>query len=227
MLIEPALTNIGIVLPEPGYHEALRDLTKRHGTLLVIDETHTICAGPGGYTRAHDLEPDFLTVGKTIGGGIPAAAYGFTETVRDRILAAMPPQTDVGGIGGTLAGNVLSLAAIRATLGERADRGGVRAHDRSGRALRGWRRRSHRRAGSPLERHSARLPGRVLAAARAARTGARRPVRRRRARPLPPPLGAEPRSPHDSLPQHGAHVPGHNRADVDRHTEVFAEAVSR
>ena len=118
VLIEPALTNIGIVLPEPGYHEALRDLTKRHGTLLVIDETHTICAGPGGYTRAYDLDPDFLTIGKTIGGGIPAAAYGFSEAVRDRILAAMPPQTDVGGIGGTLAGNVLSLAAIRATLGD-------------------------------------------------------------------------------------------------------------
>jgi glutamate-1-semialdehyde 2,1-aminomutase len=118
VLIEPALTNIGIVLPEAGYHQALRDLTKRHGTLLVIDETHTICAGPGGYTRAYDLEPDFLTIGKTIGGGIPAAAYGFSEAVRDRILAAMPPQSDVGGVGGTLAGNVLSLAAIRVTLSE-------------------------------------------------------------------------------------------------------------
>jgi hypothetical protein len=87
--------------------QALREATRRHGTLLVIDETHTICAGPGGYTRAHGLEPDFLTIGKTIGGGVPAAAYGFTEEVRDRSLAAMPPQTDVGGIGGTLAGNAL------------------------------------------------------------------------------------------------------------------------
>lgn len=118
VLAEPALTNIGIVLPEPGYHEALRELTCRHGTLLVIDETHTISAGPGGYTRAHGLEPDFLTIGKTIGGGIPVAAYGFTDDVRDRVLAAMPPQSDVGGIGGTLAGNALSLAAVRATLGE-------------------------------------------------------------------------------------------------------------
>jgi glutamate-1-semialdehyde 2,1-aminomutase len=118
VLAEPAMTNIGIVLPEPGYHEALRDLTRRHGTLLVIDETHTISAGPGGYTAAHGLEPDFVTIGKTIGGGIPVAGYGFTEEVRRRILDAMPPQTDVGGIGGTLAGNALSLAAVRATLGE-------------------------------------------------------------------------------------------------------------
>jgi glutamate-1-semialdehyde 2,1-aminomutase len=116
VLAEPALTNIGIVLPDPGYHDALRELTRRYGTLLVIDETHTICAGPGGYTAAYALEPDFLTIGKTIAGGIPAAAYGFTEEVRDRILAALPPKADVGGIGGTLAGNALSLAAIRATL---------------------------------------------------------------------------------------------------------------
>ena len=58
VLAEPALTNVGIVLPEPGYHEALRALTRRHGVLLVIDETHTLCAGPGGYTGAHGLEPD-------------------------------------------------------------------------------------------------------------------------------------------------------------------------
>jgi glutamate-1-semialdehyde 2,1-aminomutase len=119
VLAEPALTNIGIVLPDPGYHEGLRALTRRYGTLLVIDETHTISAGPGGYTRAHGLEPDCLTIGKTIAGGVPAAAYGFSAEVRDRILEALPPeQADTGGIGGTLAGNALSLAAIRATLGE-------------------------------------------------------------------------------------------------------------
>jgi glutamate-1-semialdehyde 2,1-aminomutase len=119
VLAEPALTNIGIVPPQPGYHEALRELTRRHGTLLIIDETHTLCAGPGGYTRAHGLEPDLLTVGKAIAGGIPAAAYGFSEEVAERIEAAMPDETsDVGGVGGTLAGNVLSLAAMRATLGE-------------------------------------------------------------------------------------------------------------
>ncbi len=116
-LFEPALTNVGIVLPEPGYHEGVRELTRRHGTLLINDETHTICAGPGGYTGAHGLHPDFVTIGKTIGGGIPAAAYGFTEDVAERIRRSIDREdSDVGGIGGTLAGNALSLAAIRATL---------------------------------------------------------------------------------------------------------------
>jgi len=118
VLVEPALTNVGIVLPEPGYHEALRDLTRRTGTVLVIDETHTICAGPGGMTARDGLEPDMLVVGKTIGGGIPAGTYGMTHAIGDRIRAALPPRADVGGIGGTLAGYALSLAAIRATLGE-------------------------------------------------------------------------------------------------------------
>ena len=116
-LFEPALTNVGIVLPEPGYHEGVRELTRRHGTLLVNDETHTICAGPGGYTGVHGLSPDFVTIGKTIGGGIPAAAYGFSEAVAERIGQTVDREdSDVGGIGGTLAGNALSLAAIRATL---------------------------------------------------------------------------------------------------------------
>ena len=118
-LFEPALTNVGIVLPEPGYHEGVRELTRRHGTLLINDETHTICAGPGGYTGDHGLHPDFVTIGKTIGGGIPAAAYGFTEDVAERIHRSIEREdSDVGGIGGTLAGNALSLAAIRATLTE-------------------------------------------------------------------------------------------------------------
>ena len=119
VLFEPALTNVGIVLPDPGYHEAVRELTRIHGTLLINDETHTICAGPGGYTGVHGLTPDFLTIGKTIGGGIPAGAYGFTEELAERIRAAIPwDDCDAGGIGGTLAGNALSLAAIRATLTE-------------------------------------------------------------------------------------------------------------
>ena len=118
-LMEPALTNVGIVLPDPGYHEAVRELTRRYGTLLINDETHTICAGPGGYTGAHGLAPDLLTIGKTIGGGIPVGAYGFTEEVADRIDASIPLEdSDVGGIGGTLAGNALTLAAVRATLTE-------------------------------------------------------------------------------------------------------------
>jgi len=119
VLAEPALTNIGIVLPDDGFHDALRELTRAHGTLLVIDETHTLCAGPGGYTAAHGLEPDALTVGKAIGSGIPSAAYGFTEELAARIDDTIATDdADVGGIGGTLAANVLSLAAMRATLGE-------------------------------------------------------------------------------------------------------------
>jgi glutamate-1-semialdehyde 2,1-aminomutase len=119
VLAEPALTNIGIVLPLPGYHDALREATRRSGTLLIIDETHTICSGPGGYTRAQGLEPDLLTIGKPIGSGIPAAAYGFSADVAAQIRDAVPDeQADVGGIGGTLAANVLSLAATRATLSE-------------------------------------------------------------------------------------------------------------
>lgn len=117
VLAEPAMTNIGIVHPQTGFHEALRDLTRRSGTLLILDETHTISAGPGGYTRAHGLAPDMLTIGKPIGGGISAAAYGLTAAVADRIAASIrTDEADTGGIGGTLAGNALSLAAMRATL---------------------------------------------------------------------------------------------------------------
>lgn len=117
VLAEPAMTNVGIVHPAPGFHTALRELTRKHGTLLVIDETHTICAGPGGSTRADKLEPDMLVFGKPIGGGVPGAAYGFSEEVAQRISANESLEDcDVGGIGGTLAGNALSLAAMRATL---------------------------------------------------------------------------------------------------------------
>ena len=117
VLVEPTLTNIGIVLPDPGYHEALRKITRDTGTLLIIDETHTICAGPGGYTKAYGLEPDMLTIGKPIASGVPAAVYGFTREVADRIRTSTDKNTaDTGGIGGTLAGNALALAAMRATL---------------------------------------------------------------------------------------------------------------
>ncbi len=119
VLAEPAMTNVGIVHPQPGYHPALREFTRKHGTLLVIDETHTICAGPGGFTRAEKLEPDILVFGKAIGGGIPGAAYGFSQEVAERIVAQHELENcDVGGIGGTLAGNALSLAAMRVTLTE-------------------------------------------------------------------------------------------------------------
>jgi len=119
VLAEPVMTNIGIIHPQPGFHEALREITSRTGTLLIIDETHTICSGPGGYTRAGGLTPDMLTIGKPIAGGMPAAAYGFTEGVAARIRAGIrEEESDTGGIGGTLAGNALSLAAMRATLSE-------------------------------------------------------------------------------------------------------------
>jgi glutamate-1-semialdehyde 2,1-aminomutase len=118
VLAEPALTNIGIVLPDPGFHDALRQITRDTGTLLIIDETHTMSAGAGGYTVAHGLDPDILTVGKSIAGGVPIGAYGMRRELADRILAADVDLEDVGGVGGTLAGNALSLAAARATLGE-------------------------------------------------------------------------------------------------------------
>jgi glutamate-1-semialdehyde 2,1-aminomutase len=119
VLAEPAMTNIGIVLPDPGFHEALRALTRKHGTLLVIDETHTLSAGPGGCTRAWGLSPDFVTLGKAIASGIPAAVYGFTAEVAARWRAVTDRDlSDTGGIGGTLAGNALAVAALRATLGE-------------------------------------------------------------------------------------------------------------
>jgi glutamate-1-semialdehyde 2,1-aminomutase len=119
VLAEPAMTNIGIVLPEPGFHDTLRDLTRRHGTILIIDETHTLSTGYGGYTREYDLEPDMLTVGKPIGGGVPAGAFGMTQEVADRAFAQPDADyVDTGGVGGTLAGNALSLAAMRAALTE-------------------------------------------------------------------------------------------------------------
>jgi len=118
-MFEPALTNIGIVLPEPGYHDAVRKLCTAYGTLLLIDETHTISAGPGGCTQAWSLRPDILTIGKTLGAGIPSAAYGFSAELSERVYANTDwKNADVGGVGGTLAGNALSLAAMRATLGE-------------------------------------------------------------------------------------------------------------
>ncbi len=117
VLAEPALTNIGIVLPEPGFHESLRELTRATGTLLIIDETHTICTGPGGATAAWSLEPDLLTIGKPIGGGVPTAAYGLTRELGDKLDEFFRSEgVDVSGIGGTLAGNALSVAAMRTAL---------------------------------------------------------------------------------------------------------------
>jgi len=119
VLIEPAMTNIGIVLPDAGWHDAVRSACTREGAVLIIDETHTLCAGPGGMTRRDGLRPDVVVVGKAIGGGIPAGAYGMTTEFADRVRASLDVEDiDVGGVGGTLAGSAASLAGIRATLAE-------------------------------------------------------------------------------------------------------------
>ncbi|MDQ1738441.1 MAG: glutamate-semialdehyde -aminomutase [Pseudonocardiales bacterium] len=122
IVTEPALTNIGIVLPEPGFLDGLRWLASQHGALLLIDETHTLSAGPGGMTATEALQPDIVVVGKSIGGGIACGAYGITEQVGARVeehtWSGTADIVDVGGVGGTLAGNALSTAAMRATLSE-------------------------------------------------------------------------------------------------------------
>jgi glutamate-1-semialdehyde 2,1-aminomutase len=117
VLAEPAMTNIGIIHPDTGYHDALREITQKTGTLLIIDETHTICTGPGGYTQAFGLQPDLFVIGKPIASGIPAAVYGLSEEVADRARTQTPLEDiDTNGIGGTLSGNALALAAMRVTL---------------------------------------------------------------------------------------------------------------
>lgn len=117
VLAEPVMTNIGIIHPEPVYHDALRELTRKYGTYLIIDETHTICTSPGGYTASFGLQPDFLTIGKPLAGGVPTALYGFTEEISQQFASRLAvDDADVGGIGGTLAGNALSIAAMKATL---------------------------------------------------------------------------------------------------------------
>jgi glutamate-1-semialdehyde 2,1-aminomutase len=121
VLCEPALTNIGIVLPAPGFLEGLRSACDATDTLLILDETHTFSAGPGGATKRWELRPDALTIGKSLGGGVPCGAYGLSNEVAERVLAAVTHGADivdVGGVGGTLAGNAMSLAAMRAVLGE-------------------------------------------------------------------------------------------------------------
>ena len=117
VLCEPVMTNCGMVLPEPGFHVRLRELTRRQGTLLVVDETHTLSSGYGGYTRVHGLEPDLLVVGKSIAGGVPCAVYGASAEVAARmehLLDARSPGHS--GLGTTLAASALALAALRASL---------------------------------------------------------------------------------------------------------------
>jgi glutamate-1-semialdehyde 2,1-aminomutase len=227
LLMEPALTNIGIVLPEPGYLAGVREITRRHGVLLVNDETHTLCAGPGGATAAWGLEPDLVVVGKPIGGGIPCAAYGMSAEVADRLSGPMlGHEIDVAGVGGTLTGNALALAAIRATLSTC-----LREEDFA--------------VAVPLaERFAAGVAG-VIADA-----GLPWHVQRLGCRAeywfCPPPRdGAAAAAAVDEELESLLHLwclnrgvlltpfhnmalfsPAHTEADVDRHTEVFAEAVA-
>jgi glutamate-1-semialdehyde 2,1-aminomutase len=229
VLAEPALTNIGIVLPEPGFHEALRAATRETGTLLIVDETHTICAGPGGYTAAHGLEPDLLTIGKPIAGGIPAAAYGFSAEVAELLEALLPAdeRADVGGIGGTVAGNVLSLAVARATLAEVLT-------DEAFERMIALGERFERGVADAIERHG--LPWHVT------RLGCRIEYLFRPERPR---NGSEAAAGGNALLDRLIHLyalnrgilltPFHNmalmspattEADVDRHTEVFNEAAT-
>jgi glutamate-1-semialdehyde 2,1-aminomutase len=119
VLAEPVMTNCCMVLPDPGYHAELRRLTRKHGTLLIIDETHTISSGLGGYTRTHGLEPDMFVVGKPVAGGLPASVWGMTAEVarRFRDFDASRPG-GFSGIGTTLSANPLQFAAMRANLAE-------------------------------------------------------------------------------------------------------------
>ena len=207
VLTEPALTNIGIVHPEPGFHETLRELTRRHGTLLAIDETHTICCGPGGYTQAYGLEPDVVTIGKPIAGGIPAAAYGFSDETAARLAGRIELEdVDVGGVGGTLAANALSLAAMRATLGEvLTEEAFARMIPLAERWTAGSRRASPSRAA--VARHPARLSRRVPlrpgSTAQRAEAHAAGDAALERYMHL---YALNRGHPADAVPQHGAHV---------------------
>lgn len=119
VLAEPAMTNIGMVLPDPGFWPAAQALIRRAGAALVLDETHTISVGPGGYSRAHGLAPDALVIGKPLGGGVPCAAYGFSaEWALRAMRAKLSAPAGHSGIGTTLSGNLLAMAAMRATLSE-------------------------------------------------------------------------------------------------------------
>jgi len=228
VLAEPAMTNMGIVLPDPGFHETLRDETRRTGTLLILDETHTFCAGPGGMTARDGLEPDMFVVGKPLAGGIPAAAYGMSEAVAAAVREAVSgPECDVSGIGGTLAGNALSLAAMRATLEHVLT---AEAFDRMIPLAERW----ARGVEDVIERHG--LPWYVK------RLGARAEYW---FRPAPARNGAEAHEAVDEDLDRYLHLAALNRgilmtpfhnmalmspqtteADIDCHTEVFGEVVA-
>ncbi len=117
VIAEPVMTNCGMILPLPGFWEHVRKATRSAGTLLLLDETHTISTGPGGYGRAYGLDPDLFVLGKPVAGGVPAAVWGMTQEVSDRLFASRPEaEHGHSGLGTTLAGSALQLACLRATL---------------------------------------------------------------------------------------------------------------
>jgi glutamate-1-semialdehyde 2,1-aminomutase len=117
VLAEPVMTNVGMVLPDDGYLEKLREVTRRAGTILVIDETHCLSSGPGGYSGEIGLEADAFVLGKPIAGGIPAAVYGFSQDVAERIRKFLEARNSGhSGIGTTLSGSKIQLALMRAVL---------------------------------------------------------------------------------------------------------------
>jgi glutamate-1-semialdehyde 2,1-aminomutase len=227
VLMEPWMTNIGIVPPRPGFLETVRDLCDETGTLLINDETHTLSAGPGGCTQAFGLRPDVVTVGKAIAGGIPIGAYGVTEDLAERILGDSDADlVDQGGIGGTLAGNALASAAARATLEQvLTDNAYAGMTELATRYTKGVQ--------SVLDEF--RVPWVIV------QLGARAEYR---FTPVVPCTGNESRAAHDAQLDEFLHLytinrgvfmtPFHNMAlmcpatiaaDVDRHTEVFRAAI--
>ena len=228
VLMEPALTNCGIVLPEEGYLDGVREITQRTGTVWIVDETHTWCAGPGGYTAAHRLEPDMVTLGKPVAGGIPAAAFGASQDIYDRTIGnLLADTTGVNGLGGTLTGNAFALAAMRATLEKVGTR---RAYDHMIPLAARW------TEGVAATIEEAALPWHVV------QLGARAEYR---FRATPPRNGAEAIASKDAQLNKAVHLmalnrgilltPFHNmalmcpattRAMVDRHTAVFRETTA-
>ena len=212
LLMEPALTNIGIVLPDEGYLAAVREITRRHGVLLVIDETHTLCAGPGGCTAAWQLDPDFVVVGKPIGGGIAAAAYGMSEEVASRLSGPMlGHEIDVAGVGGTLTANALALAAIRATLSTCLREEDFAVAIPLAERFTDGRHLGDRAPRPALARPAPRLPRGVLVLPAPARRRRRSRCRRRGPRGLPAPVVPQPRRPAHPVPQHGPVQPAPHR----------------
>ncbi len=124
VMMEPVMTNCGMVMPAEGYLEHVQALCRKHGSYFLLDETHTFSTGWGGYTGAHGLDPDFIVVGKSVAGGIPVAVYGFTESISDAMNATFANkfQTSQMGIGGTLTGNAFAMRAMQANLAEVATR---------------------------------------------------------------------------------------------------------